>query len=387
MPYRANAGGFLNSGVYPGAPQGIDIGGALHELSGSAQGLIHAAMTRRQFEAGEADRRQRLAIDASRYADQTAYRNREIGLRETTERNRAMAEGITPGSPGREVAPAGDFTIQDTMRPRLAPPVASLAPAGPERQPSDADLPMPGDIGQAMRPQAPATVPHPALTTPATGPSYDPAHDVRIMRVVQGAVARGDQQRLTDTERQGAQSARDTRLAGFRAKAQDTNLAARLHQIALQNQGKVAAKVAGGGAAGEVTTGQARSEALRGKQSDAIMQQFNGDREAAEDFVNNDPQGQQIAKQYGLTSNHLFLAEGRYRGQQAGQAGKIAAAGAATPEEAGAAAATVRSGVKGSKVPDQEKVARATWTKKNPPKSGESFEDYTKRYEAGKGKP
>jgi hypothetical protein len=86
---------------------------------------------------------------------------------------------------------------------------------------------------------------------------------------------------------------------------------------------------------GGMTAGQQATNAA--KYADAMLEQFDGDRTQAENFLANDPNGQEFAKR-GVTSADLFAAEGRYRARQAGAAGRIESSGMAPSPEAAAGA-------------------------------------------------
>ncbi len=97
----------------------------------------------------------------------------------------------------------------------------------------------------------------------------------------------------------------------------------------------IAARAAAAGGAGAKPMTGRQSVITKNQQADDLMQQYDGDRAAAE--------SSEEARSLGLTGTDLFLAEGRYRKSQAAAAQRIDASGmAATPEAAKAAVPQLR---------------------------------------------
>ncbi len=326
MPsYTANRPDLFNNvGSYPAQGPQVDIGGAVQALTGGATSLIHATLLRKQAEFERQHQMNQEKIETDRWNQQSAWHQAQVAEearrwdaenainRQKTE-DAARASGIVRGTPAVPAvpgeAPGPSATIAPTaaqVTPRTPgqfsdqPPVNPFVKAMTRGSVAGApNVATPGlPMASGMKPAAPT----PGATTmpttpgrpgipgkPATPDAYDPDYDRNLQRTIAGSTIRAGG--MVDAATIRANALRD---------ATHARLSGRLEQIGLENKGKVEAAGVRWGSVG--SSNAPAAEAMRTKQ--------------AEDFLANSEQGQRIAKQYGLSSDHLFLAEGRSRGAQ-----------------------------------------------------------------------
>lgn len=321
---RANAGGPFNSGYFPQTQHPIDISGAFDAAIGGAENLVRSAFQRKQLDRENQRQDAALALEKQRYGDDQAYKAKDLELRTTTERHRALEAGITPAQTVTQ--PATAASAMTVHAPDLGPaPGASNAlnplasPPGEGSDPAAVPMQTSAGIRSAMVPVA--AQPAQNVTLPE---SYDPTKAATYQRVMAPAQLR-------------ANTAED--IAG-------KNRAARLTQIETQAQAAADRQAAHDRATAKTASEkQARGltanalETWRTKMADGVMQMHDGSLEAAEDFLKNDPVGQGYAKR-GLTGEDMYAAAGRFRGVSNSEA--VKQLGSSSPAKAVEKVATVR---------------------------------------------
>lgn len=289
-PYRAQLGGLEGSGVYPTASAAPDWAGIINAAAGGASSLIHGAFVRKLARNQQALAVQKEAREQQRVDQENDFRMREMGQKDEELRLKKLTSGVTPSTTTTTPAmPGADVTVKADL-PAAMPGVATLEPGASPAAP----VPVPPDQRQSIaRLRVPAQ-PSTSLTTPE---SYDPTKAAGYVKTIDVAKLKTDAATQAQAAARAGSMARVERSAELAAQRQ-------LEHDQRVQKGK-AAIVARGLTANALET-------WRKQMADGVIQNHDGDLNAAEDFLANDDLGRKYAVR-GLSGEDLYAAAGRFR--------------------------------------------------------------------------
>lgn len=269
-PYRAQLGGIEGSGQYMSPSGAVDYGQILQSLSGAASSLIQNAYARRlaKKNADLAAQREQRAVEQDKAA--AGVRQQELELQREKLRIDKLKAGITPAH-------------------------AETVPDIPAGEPETIAFPV--APGQPPAPSFRLRTPPLRGGTVQVPEEYDPTKAEGYVRQIDVAKLR------TDAVKEGQQAARAAAMDRLERSAELAAQRQLEHDQRVQ-KGK-AAVVARGLTANAL-------EAWRKNMADGVIQNLDGDLNAAEDFLANDEKGRRYAVR-GLSAEDLYAAAGRYR--------------------------------------------------------------------------
>lgn len=287
-PYRANLGGVEGSGIYPSPGGAPDWASILHAVSGGASSLLQGSYLRKLAARNQAAQDATTARAVAKEDEDRAFKVRELDQKDQEFRLHQLEAGVTPGQ--RTVVPsvpAHDVSVAAPL-PASMPGVATLDPSAPPV----------ADVATPIQ-QVPARLRLPPLAggTIQQPDTYDPTKAAGYLKTIDVAKLRADAQQEGATTARAAAMARVERTASLAAQRQ-------LEHDQRVQKGK-AALVARGLTANALET-------WRKSMADGVIQNHDGDLNAAEDFLANDALGRTYAVR-GLSGEDLYAAAGRFR--------------------------------------------------------------------------